>query len=74
MLKAIGRNPILREVLRRDEANLRLKPSDGEILYYGKQVTFSAQRAREIGFEPRISLEEGLAASVKWARTIGLTG
>jgi nucleoside-diphosphate-sugar epimerase len=74
MLKTVGRNPILREILRRAEANLRLKPSDGETLYYSKQVIFSAQRAREIGFESRISLEEGLAASVKWARTVGLTG
>jgi UDP-glucose 4-epimerase len=74
MLKMASRNPILRDVLRRAEANLRLKPSDGEIRYYGTRVIFSALRAREVGFEPTVSLEEGLTASVEWARVIGLTG
>jgi nucleoside-diphosphate-sugar epimerase len=74
MLKAASRNPILRDVLRRAEANLRLKPSDGEIRYYATHVTFSALRAREIGFEPSVSLDEGLTASVEWARVTGLTG
>jgi nucleoside-diphosphate-sugar epimerase len=74
LLKMVGRNPILRNVLRRTEANLRLKPSDGEIRYYGTRVIFSVLRAREVGFEPRVSLEEGLTASVKWARATGLTG
>jgi nucleoside-diphosphate-sugar epimerase len=74
MLKAASRNPILRNVLRRAEANLRLKPSDGEIRYYATRVTFSALRAREIGFEPSVSLDEGLTASVEWARVTGLTG
>ncbi|HTE92916.1 MAG TPA: NAD(P)-dependent oxidoreductase [Bradyrhizobium sp.] len=74
MLKMANRNPILRDVLRRAEANLRLKPSDGEIRYYGTRVVFSALRAREVGFEPRVSLEEGLTASAEWARAIGLTG
>jgi nucleoside-diphosphate-sugar epimerase len=53
---------------------LRLKPSDGEIRYYGTRVIFSALRAREVGFEPTVSLEEGLTASVEWSRVIGLTG
>jgi hypothetical protein len=38
---------------------------------YGMNVTYSVLRAKEIGFEPQVSLNEGLAASVKWAKEVG---
>jgi nucleoside-diphosphate-sugar epimerase len=41
--------------------------------FIDRQGTASAQRARdELGWEPRVTLEEGLSRSAEWARAEGL--
>jgi len=54
MLKMATGNRFSR-CLRRAEANLRLKPSDGENPLLRDACIFSALRAREVGFERRVS-------------------
>lgn len=74
ILEAANRSFFLKDLMKRTEDDLRLKPNDDEILLYGMDVTYSLERAKEIGFEPQMSLDDGLAASVEWARSVGLIG
>jgi nucleoside-diphosphate-sugar epimerase len=74
ILEAANRSFLLKDLMKRTEDDLRLKPNDDEILLYGMDVTYSSMRAKEIGFESRVSLDEGIAASVEWARCAGLIG
>jgi UDP-glucose 4-epimerase len=72
LLKTVNKSLLLNNLMKRAEANLRLGPNE-HTGPYGMKVTFSALRAKEIGFEARISLEEGLATCIEWARIVGLT-
>jgi hypothetical protein len=59
-------------MLNRFEAGLRPGVHDGPPDSYAKRVIFSIDRAKQIGFAPRTSLQEGIEASVLWARSQGL--
>ncbi|HTO61235.1 MAG TPA: NAD-dependent epimerase/dehydratase family protein [Bradyrhizobium sp.] len=62
----------LTSVLNRIEAGLRPGVHDGPADSYARHVIFSIDRARQIGFVPRTPLQEGIDASVRWARSLGL--
>lgn len=68
----LNRSQSLRSLLRGAENAMRLPPNAGEIEYFGTKVVFSTARSRSIGFEARVSLDEGLSACADWARTSGL--
>ena len=72
ILEAAKRSFFLKDLMKRTEDDLRFKPNDNEILLYGMDVTYMSGRAKEIGFELRMLLDDGLAASVEWARSAGL--
>jgi nucleoside-diphosphate-sugar epimerase len=72
ILEAANRSFFLKDLMKRMEDDLRFRPNDDEILLYGMDVTYMSGRAKEIGFESRMSLDEGLYASVDWARFAGL--
>jgi nucleoside-diphosphate-sugar epimerase len=72
LLKVARNSRALSGMINRTEADLRLRPNEGELRMYGMNVTYSALRAKAIGFEPQVSLSEGLAASVKWAKEVGM--
>jgi nucleoside-diphosphate-sugar epimerase len=74
ILEAANKSFLLKDLIKRTEDDLRLKPNDDEILLYGMDVAYSSERAKEIGFESRVSLEEGVAASIEWAKVVGLIG
>jgi hypothetical protein len=40
---------------------------------YAKNVIYSTSWAKEIGFEAKVSLADGVAASIAWANDMGLT-
>jgi nucleoside-diphosphate-sugar epimerase len=62
----------LTSMLNRFEAGLRPGVHDGPADGYARRVIFSIDRAKQIGFAPRTSLQEGIDASVLWARSQGL--
>jgi nucleoside-diphosphate-sugar epimerase len=72
LVKVAGNSRVLSGIINRTEADLRLRPNEGELRMYGINVTYSALRAKEIGFESQVSLDEGLAASAKWAKEVGM--
>ena len=72
VLEAANRSFFLKDLMKRTEDDLRFKPNDDEILLYGMDVTYMSGRAKKIGFESRMLLDDGLAASVEWARSAGL--
>ena len=65
-------NPSLVPALRRLELALRPDFHDGPSDQYARRVTFSMDCARGIGFVSTTSLQEGIDASVAWARSCGL--
>jgi nucleoside-diphosphate-sugar epimerase len=71
LLKVANSSSLINDLMKRSEANLRLGPNDDEIRF-GTNVTFSTLRAKALGFESKTSLEDGIAASVEWARDVGL--
>ena len=72
--KFTGSNPVVAPALRQLELALRPDVHDGPPDQYARRVTFSMDRARQIGFEAQTSLKEGIDASVAWARSHGLDG
>jgi nucleoside-diphosphate-sugar epimerase len=61
----------LTSLLNRIEAGLRPGVHDGPADSFSRRVIFSIDRARRIGFVPRTSLQQGIDASVLWARSQG---
>jgi|ERR1700733_2242376 nucleoside-diphosphate-sugar epimerase len=72
LLKAASKSFVLKDAMKRAEADLRLKPNDDELVLYRTNVSYSTRLAESIGFKSRVSLDEGIATSVQWARHIGL--
>jgi UDP-glucose 4-epimerase len=66
--RALRGNPRLADILRRFENSLRYGIGDEPPGHYARHIVYSMEKARNVGFEPRVSLEEGLRASVDWAR------
>jgi nucleoside-diphosphate-sugar epimerase len=40
--------------------------------FFRKSFAFSLSEARELGFKPRVSLEDGMQATARWYRERGL--
>jgi nucleoside-diphosphate-sugar epimerase len=74
LLNAARRMPALARLIGRAEADLRLRPNEGELQLYATDITYSTSRAKAIGFEAMVSLDEGVAASVAWAKAVGMAG
>lgn len=72
LMEAANRSTVVKDVMKRVEADLRMKPNDDELHLYGLDVSYSNRRAIEIGFRPRTSLDDGIAASVQWAKDVGI--
>jgi nucleoside-diphosphate-sugar epimerase len=66
-------NPRLADIVKRFEDSLRYGIGDEPSDHYARHIIYSMEKARRVGFEPRISLDEGLRASVDWARQTKLT-
>jgi UDP-glucose 4-epimerase len=61
-------NRWLAEAVERLDTSLRYGIGDEPPDHYATHIVYSTDKARSIGFEPRVPLEEGLRASVEWAR------
>ncbi len=62
----------LTSLLTRIDNGLRPGVHDGPADQYARHVMFSIDRAKAIGFVPRTSLQDGIEATVLWARSQGL--
>jgi nucleoside-diphosphate-sugar epimerase len=71
--KLAARSPFLGSALTWTQQALRHDVHDGPSDQYAKRVIYSNDRAKQIGFVPQTSLQEGIEASVLWARSQGLT-
>jgi nucleoside-diphosphate-sugar epimerase len=69
-----GGSALLTSALKRMEEGLRSGVHDGPADGYARRVNFAIDRARQIGFVPRTTLQDGIDASVQWARSQGLAG
>jgi UDP-glucose 4-epimerase len=70
--KAAARNGALARVLEPIRARLDLYPTVQELDVFALDVIYAGDKAKRAGFVPVISLEQGLADCVAWARTHGL--
>jgi nucleoside-diphosphate-sugar epimerase len=69
-----GGSALLTSTLKRMEEGLRSGVHDGPADRYATRVIFAIDRARQVGFVPRTTLQEGIDASVQWARAQGMAG
>jgi nucleoside-diphosphate-sugar epimerase len=72
LMAAAARSSQLRTLLRRTEEDLRLKPNDDDLARYQQDVTYSMAKAQRLGFTPRTGVDQGLAMTAEWARSVGL--
>jgi len=59
-------------LLRRLEADMRLRPNQDDVVRFATDVTYSMDRAKAAGFSPATDMHRGLALTVDWARGMGL--
>jgi nucleoside-diphosphate-sugar epimerase len=59
-------------LLKRIEADLRLRPNDDEIARFSIDVTYSMEAAAKIGFVPQTGVDRGLALTADWAQKMSL--
>ena len=63
-----------RPARRNCSAMLTAAPAPSELTLFALAATYPTQKAAaHLGWQPRIGLDEGLADSVAWLRTMGLT-
>ncbi len=67
-----ARSYFVTDTLRKVEEDLRLKPNEGEMALFGRDVVYTDDKARALGFTPPTSVDQGVAYSVEWAQKIGL--
>lgn len=72
LVSIANRNPSLKALMKRTEADLRLKPNDDEMQRFSTDVTYTMDAARRIGFVPPTRVDEGLAMTADWARSMSL--
>lgn len=65
--------PALSDLLDAADEKVRYGFGDEPPDNYAKVVTYRIDRAKDYGFHPGTSLDEGIAASMAWARTSSLT-
>ena len=58
--------------MRKTEEDLKLRPNDDDIQRFSMDVTYSMQKAASFGYVPQVSVDQGIAMSVEWARSVGL--
>jgi len=63
---------LLTRSLDKAENMVRLGVHDGPPDQYAQRVIYSIDRTRQIGFVPQTTVEEGVEASVLWARSHGM--
>lgn len=72
LVSIANRSPQLKALMKRTEADLRLKPNDDEMRRFSTDVTYTMDAAREIGFVPPTTVDAGLALTADWARATNL--
>jgi nucleoside-diphosphate-sugar epimerase len=72
LAEAAQRSPRLRHLMRKTEEDLKLRPNDDDIQRFSMDVTYSMQKAASFGYVPQVSVDQGIAMSVEWARSVGL--
>lgn len=72
VLAAMDRFLPLHDLLKSLGSDLKQQPNPDELRLYGMDVVYSMDKARNAGFVPATSLDDGLAACAEWARDMGL--
>jgi nucleoside-diphosphate-sugar epimerase len=72
LLTVAGRSAKLRGIMKKTEEDLRIMPSKDDMGRFSLDVTYSMDSAKQAGFVPSTTVDEGIALTVDWARSVGL--
>lgn len=72
LVEASNRSPRLKALMKKTEEDLKLKPNDDDMQRYAMDVTYSMEKAASFGYVPQVSVDEGIALSVEWAKSMRL--
>lgn len=68
----ISRHEILRRIAEKADEQAKLTPNLDEMRRYAQDVIYSMDAARNAGFVPTTSVDQGIALTVDWAKSVGL--
>lgn len=73
LMKLNTKNPLAARYMKATESSLKLTPTSDQLKLYGLDVEYTIDRARNrLGYQPSISVSQGLDFSVAWLRQHGL--
>lgn len=72
LMAAANASPPLKALMKKTEQDLKLKPNDDDLARYALDVTYSMDKAKDLGFTPKTSVDDGIALTVDWARSVGV--
>ncbi len=72
LMAVAARSPRAKDLMKRTEEDLRLKPNDDEMQRFAADVTYGMAAAEAIGFTPPTRVDRGLAMTADWARAMSL--
>lgn len=72
LVKSSNRSPRLKALMKKAEEDLKLKPNDDDMQRYAMDVTYSMEKAASFGYVPKVSVDDGIALSVEWAKGMRL--
>jgi hypothetical protein len=70
LIDVANRSPRLKAVMKKTEADLKLNPKEDDMQRFSMDVTYSMEKAASVGYVPQVSVDEGIALSVEWARSL----
>lgn len=71
ILSAVAQSsPIMKSIMMRTEADLRLMPNADEVERFATDVRYSMTRAAHLGFKPSTNVDNGLALTANWAKLL----
>ena len=72
LLEAANRSPRLKTMMKKTEEDLKLNPNDDDMQRFSMDVTYSMEKAASFGYVPEVSVDDGIALSIEWAKSLQL--
>ena len=72
LLDVANRSARLKNIMKKTEEDLKINPNDDDIQRFSMDVTYSMDKAASFGYVPQVSVDEGIALSIEWAKSLRL--
>jgi nucleoside-diphosphate-sugar epimerase len=72
LLDVANRSPRIKTMMKKTEEDLKLNPNDDDMQRFSMDVTYSMEKAASFGYVPQVTVDEGIALSIEWAKSLRL--